>query len=95
VNNTYPDLDHVLIYDKEGTAASPANIAINGSSSSSFAGAMYFPNGNVTWAGNAPSVTSCTEIIANTLDIEGNSNLQVSGCPVGIVPKSQIVLMTS
>jgi hypothetical protein len=90
LNATYPDLDGVLIYDTE-----TGNVSINGNSASIWAGAMYFPNGNVTWNGNGTPTNNCTEIVANTLTITGNSNFQVSGCPATSLPTAQMIVLTS
>jgi Flp pilus assembly protein TadG len=94
-NNSKPDLDGVLFYDTEGTSGHPVNVTINGNSKSIYGGAMFFPNGNVTWGGNAASSNHCTEIVANQLTFSGTSdiNLDYTGCPLTARPKTQIVLL--
>src|SRR5262249_32313690 len=94
-NNSKPDLNGVLFYDTEGTSGSPVNVTINGNSNSIYGGAMFFPNGNVTWSGNAASSNHCTMIVANQLNFSGTSdiNLDYTGCPATALPKTQIVLL--
>jgi hypothetical protein len=90
INNSKPDLNGVLFYDTEA-----GNISINGNSSSIYGGAMFFPNGNVTWNGNSTSSNHCTEIVAKSLTFSGTNdiNLDFSGCPATALPKTQIVLL--
>jgi hypothetical protein len=73
------DLNGVLI-DDQASNASKNDVTINGSTVS-LGGAMYFPNVNVTWGGNVQNTnTTCTEVIANTLTINGNAYLSTDNC---------------
>lgn len=86
---TFSSLDGVLFYD-QGTQA----FTVNGSSTSRYGGSIYAPNAAVTWGGNQQSsLTTCTEVIGNTLTIGGNSYLATAGCAAGTVPETQAIVM--
>jgi hypothetical protein len=87
-SNLARDLNGVLIYDTETTSAK-----INGGSNSIYTGALFFPNSDVTWSGNAAGNSNCTEIVAKSLTFTGNTYLNVSGCAPSLVPVSQLVLL--
>jgi Flp pilus assembly protein TadG len=87
-NTTYPALSGVLIDDQSSGA-----VTINGSTVS-LGGVMYFPKADVTWGGNVQSLTTtCTEVIAKTITINGNSYLSTDNCAPGTVAKSQVVAL--
>lgn len=48
---------------------------INGDSASSLEGAVYFPSGHVDVLGGGSTSGGCLQMIANTIEISGNSNL--------------------
>jgi hypothetical protein len=91
--NTFSsDLNGVLIDDQARTKSSN-DVTINGSTVS-LGGAMYFPNVNVTWGGNVKNTnTTCTEVIANTLTINGNAYLSTDNCAPGTVAFTQVVAL--
>lgn len=91
-NSTYPELDGVLI-DDQATSSSSNSVTVNGSSSSYYGGEIYVPNNALTWEGNAASGNGCTEIIGNTITIQGTTNFDVSGCPAGTIPETQAVAL--
>jgi hypothetical protein len=63
--STYPMLDGVLIYDRN---PSEHTDKFQGSSNSVFGGAIYLPNADAKWNGNAAStLLDCTEVIAYSL----------------------------
>ncbi len=49
---------------------------LNGSSSSSFEGVMYFPNGSLDYNGGAGIAGACTQVIGNTVTFTGNSDFR-------------------
>ncbi len=53
-----------------------------GGPSSSFNGALYFPQGNVTYQGT-PTSTTCFQLIVDTLTVAGDPNISVTGCTQG------------
>jgi hypothetical protein len=70
----------VLFYtDSNAPAGNRANLT--GDSSSTYAGAMYFPSSDVTFIGNSgANVPSCSELVGETLSFTGNSGFNISGC---------------
>ncbi|MBR1179810.1 pilus assembly protein TadG [Bradyrhizobium sp. KB893862 SZCCT0404] len=92
--NTFSsDLNGVLIDDQ--ATGNSNNVTINGGTVS-LGGAMYFPYVSVTWGGNVQSsTTTCTEVVANSLTINGNAYLSSSGCTGNAVFKSQVVALVN
>jgi Flp pilus assembly protein TadG len=92
INSTSSALNGVLI-DDQAPSKSSNNVTINGSTVS-LGGAMYFPNVDVTWGGNVQNTsTTCTEVIAKTLTINGNAYLSTANCAPGTVAQSQVVAL--
>lgn len=92
--NSYSSLLNGVLIDDQANAKSSNAVTINGSSSVSLFGAMYFPKVDVTWNGTTNNVnTGCTEVIANTLTINGNANLSTGSCAPGTVAKTQVVAL--
>jgi hypothetical protein len=56
------------------------NFTINGSSSSSLEGRFYFPNDHLTFSGAAGMNTECIQIVADSIELTGNSLIQ-NDCP--------------
>jgi hypothetical protein len=48
---------------------------LNGGSNQSFAGAVYVPTGAISYSGGTGTSTSCTQIIGDTINFTGNSNV--------------------
>jgi hypothetical protein len=92
INSTSSALNGVLI-DDQAPSKSSNNVTINGSTVS-LGGAMYFPHVDVTWGGNVQNTsTTCTEVIAKTLTINGNAYLSTANCAPGTVAKSQVIAL--
>lgn len=92
-NTAFPDLSGVLIDDQAPTASKNA-VTINGGGSASLGGAMYFPNVDVTWGGTVQNAnTSCTEVIANTVTINGNAYMSTQSCAAGTIAHTQVVAL--
>lgn len=55
---------------------------LNGTSTSTLDGGIYTPNGQVQFNGTAGAMTKCAMVVAWTVDISGNANLQnnTTGC---------------
>jgi Putative Flp pilus-assembly TadE/G-like len=81
-------MSKLLIYDPETTSA---GVRITGSSTSYFNGITYVPNSDVTYQGNTTQNYSCVEVIAKGVTLSGNSQLDNSGCPASVTPRSQYV----
>jgi Flp pilus assembly protein TadG len=81
----------VLFYNDQ-KAAVGNSVKLTGSDTSTFGGAMYFPSSSVTFIGNTGvSLPACSEIIGWSLDLTGNSSVNVSGCPASDIPMTQAV----
>lgn len=93
--NTFSaDLNGVLIDDQAPSGASNKVTISGGSSVVKLGGAMYFPNVDVTYGGTTASdSTTCAEVIASTLTINGNAYLSTSGCTPGTIAHSQVVAL--
>ena len=59
-----------------GTAST--DNTINGTNTSFYDGAMYFPNAAVNFTGTAGTMTQCAMVVANYVNFSGNTNLQNS-----------------
>jgi Flp pilus assembly protein TadG len=94
-NNFSSHLDGVLIDDQaQNTNGSKIAVNISGGGTSTFGGAMYFPYADVSWGGTVQNTyTTCTEVIANTLTINGNAYLSTNNCAPGTVAHSQVVAL--
>jgi hypothetical protein len=94
--NTFSsDLNGVLFDDQAQNTSNPNKIAVKlGGGSSSFGGVMYFPHADVSWGGNVQNAnTTCTEVIANTLSINGNAYMSTDNCAPGTVAFTQVVAL--
>jgi hypothetical protein len=89
------DLDGVLIDDQAQNAnASKIAVNISGGGTSTFGGALYFPYADVSYGGSVQNTnTTCTEVIAKTLTINGDSYLSTQNCASGTVAHSQVVAL--
>jgi hypothetical protein len=59
---------------------------LNGGSSQYLGGAIYFPAGDVTFAGGTGTSTSCSQLIADTLTFTGVSNFAINCAGYGTKP---------
>jgi hypothetical protein len=94
--NTFSaDLNGVLIDDQAQNAnRNKIAVSISGSGTSTLGGAMYFPNADVSWGGTTQNInTTCTEVIANTLTINGNAFMSTQNCAPGTIAHSQVVAL--
>jgi Flp pilus assembly protein TadG len=66
----------VMYGDRNMTAGTTFNLT--GGGTQNFAGAIYLPKANLSFAGGNGTTTSCTKIIADTLAFTGTSNLEVN-----------------
>jgi hypothetical protein len=94
INTFSSDLNGVLI-DDQAQNVNGSKIAVTiGGGTSSFGGAMYFPHADVSWGGNVQNTnTTCTEVIANTLTINGNAYMSTNNCAPGTVAFTQVVAL--
>jgi Flp pilus assembly protein TadG len=67
----------VFFGDRAGNTST--NNTINGGSNTQITGVAYFPTENLTFAGGAASASNCTQLVADTIKITGNSYFS-TGC---------------
>lgn len=70
----------IAIYSDPLTQTVGETVKINGGSSTSIEGLMYFPTQNLEFSGNTTGSNACTVIVADTVLLTGNSELTTSGC---------------
>jgi hypothetical protein len=94
-NSFSSDLNGVLIDDQaQNAVSSKIAVSISGNGNVSLGGAMYFPNADVSWGGTVQNNnTTCTEVIANTLTINGNAYMSTLNCAPGTIAHSQVVAL--
>ncbi|MEH2477244.1 Flp pilus assembly protein TadG [Nitrobacteraceae bacterium AZCC 2146] len=86
-NNFSSSLNGVLI-DDQSTGA----VTINGNGAVRLSGAMYFPKADVSFGGTAqPTNTTCSEVIAKTLNMTGGGYLSTDGCAPTVIAYTQVV----
>ena len=92
-NSFSSDLNGVLIDDQAPTKTSN-KVTINGSGLVSLGGAMYFPKVDVSWSGTTASTnTTCSQVIAKTLDMSGGGYLSTQGCDPATIVHTQVVAL--
>ncbi|OPY98168.1 pilus assembly protein TadG [Bradyrhizobium sacchari] len=80
-------LNGVLIDDQ-----SRATVSIGGNGVIKLAGAMYFPKADVSFGGSTqPSNTTCSSVIAKTLNLSGGAYLSTDGCAPNVIAFTQVV----
>jgi Flp pilus assembly protein TadG len=72
---TSGDYAKMLFIQSSAAAANNGN-TINGTAASKLDGAMYFPNGKVTFSGTSGDETKCAMIVARQVVFSGNANFQ-------------------
>jgi Flp pilus assembly protein TadG len=88
--NTFSSHLNGVLIDDQATGA----VNINGNGAVQLAGAMYFPNTNVSFGGTAkPTNTTCSEVIAKTLTMSGGAYLSTQGCAPTTIARSQVVTL--
>ncbi|WP_348627003.1 hypothetical protein [Mesorhizobium sp. M3A.F.Ca.ET.080.04.2.1] len=72
----------VLFYgDRTGTTAQST---FNGTATSSLTGAIYFPKQQVNYLGNFSGQNGCTQVVADTIQWSGNSNINQDCSSLGM-----------
>jgi Flp pilus assembly protein TadG len=75
-----PASSAVATLQSNGNCQTNCNV-FQGGPSTRIVGAVYFPNGNVTYQGTPSNrSTDCMQLIANSLQWQGNPTLLVNGC---------------
>lgn len=73
----------VVIYQDRRAPSGGSNV-LNGGSTQSLQGAVYFPSQTVTFTGGSSTTSGCTQLLASQVEFRGNSNLKMncSGIPI-------------
>lgn len=92
-SGTYAD----MLYIQSSQAATNNGNTINGDSNSKFDGAMYFPNGQVSFTGGTADTTKCAMVVARQVAFSGNSNLQnnTTGCTAATTAKGKEIKLVA
>ena len=69
----------IMFYQNRGATSGGTN-KINGNSSSTFQGAVYFPSQNVEFTGTSGVTYNCIELVSRTVTFLGNSSI-TNNCP--------------
>ena len=64
--------------------ATKESIKISGDLASSLQGAVYFPTGNLQFTGSSAATSGCTQLIAHTIELTGNSSIKSSCGSAGV-----------
>lgn len=71
-----------ILFYQDRRATSGNTIKINGDSSSTLQGALYFPTSSLVFNGNSGETTTCMQIVAKDVQFTGNSSI-TNSCPSG------------
>jgi len=95
INTTSSHLNGVLIDDQaQNAVSSKTAVTVNGGGTVTLGGAMYFPHVDVQWNGTAQNAnTTCSQVIANTLDLGGNAYISTQNCVPSTVAQTQVVVL--
>jgi Flp pilus assembly protein TadG len=95
INTTSSHLNGVLIDDQaQNAVSSKTAVTVNGGGTVTLGGAMYFPHVDVSWSGTAQNAnTTCSQVIANTLDLGGNAYISTQNCVPSTVSQTQVVVL--
>ena len=71
-----------MLFIQSANASSANNNTVNGTNTSVYDGAMYFPKGTVSFTGTSGATTKCVMVVGFRLAFNGNTNLQndTGGC---------------
>jgi hypothetical protein len=67
-----------LVIFEDPKAPVGTSVSLLGGSTQSFGGAIYAPTGAISYAGNAATSASCTQIIGDTVSFSGNSSVAIN-----------------
>jgi Flp pilus assembly protein TadG len=88
--NTFSSALNGVLIDDQATG----NVTINGNGTVALGGAMYFPKTDVSFSGTVqPTNTTCSEVIAKTLNMSGSAYLSTDGCVPSTIAYSQVVAL--
>ncbi|MDR3531360.1 MAG: hypothetical protein P4L90_12510, partial [Rhodopila sp.] len=66
-------------------STSKSGSTFSGNGTSAFSGLIYYPNGQLSFSGNAvDGSTGCAEVVASTVTLSGNANLAANCSQYGL-----------
>jgi Flp pilus assembly protein TadG len=74
----------LMMGDRSCTSCSSVNETLNGTAASLMTGAIYFPKTQVRYLGNFSGVNGCTQVVADTIEWNGNTHLSINCTGSGI-----------
>lgn len=78
-------------------STSPSSMA--GGSAATVTGAVYYPNGDLSFAGGSSLGKNCLEVVAKSISLTGNSSMSSAGCSgygspaFGSMPQALVALV--
>jgi hypothetical protein len=86
VNLTAPSsgtLSGIVFYGDRNTPTGTKYV-FSGGTTQQITGAVYFPKGAITWSGGSSASSNCTQIIGDTINFSGSSNLALNCASYGM-----------
>jgi len=77
---TSGDYKGIAIFSDPATQPGGTTVKLNGGSSTSIEGLIYFPGQNVWFGGNTDLASACSMLIADTVDMKGNADFELTQC---------------
>ena len=86
-----------MLFIQSANAANNNGNTINGTNASYYDGAIYFPNGQVSFTGTTEAMTKCAMVVARQVVFSGNSSLQnnTTGCTAATKVKGKEVRLVA
>jgi len=82
-----------MLFIQAPGATTDNNNTINGTNSSFYDGAMYFPKGDINFTGTSGAMTKCAMVVGYVVNFSGNTNLQndTTGCSANQTAKGKAI----
>lgn len=77
---TSGDYKGIAIFSDPDTQPAGTTVKLNGGSSTSIEGLLYFPTQSIEFTGNTAVASPCTLIVADTIQMKGNADFQLTDC---------------
>jgi hypothetical protein len=89
---TGPFANMLMIQSADAANINNSN-QINGSATSLFDGAFYFPNQQVTFSGSSSAATRCAMVVARRVEFAGNTAIQndTTGCVADVTVRGKVI----
>ena len=86
-----------MLFIQASNATADNNNNINGSATSNWDGAFYFPKGQISFTGTSSSTTKCAMVVGYTVVFSGNTGLQntTTGCTANETVKGKTIRLVA